>query len=161
MTPTIDTLPATPDIAPLPTVDGGFQTVLAGPPWRFANRTGRSRPEHDASTATGRWTWRRSKMPSVGDVTAKDAHLYLWVPNAAPRRDRGPPGVGLPLRLQRHLGQAPQGRGPTAAVWGLLLPQRHRADPVRRQGIDAHTGAGALDGQHDRDPQARALPQAR
>ena len=26
--------------------EGGFQTVLADPPWRFANRTGRAAPEH-------------------------------------------------------------------------------------------------------------------
>lgn len=26
--------------------EGGFQTVLADPPWRFANRTGKAAPEH-------------------------------------------------------------------------------------------------------------------
>ena len=31
---------------PLPTVDGGWKTVLADPPWRFTNRTGKVAPEH-------------------------------------------------------------------------------------------------------------------
>ena len=29
---------------PLPTVDGGWKTVLADPPWRFTNRTGKVAP---------------------------------------------------------------------------------------------------------------------
>ena len=32
--------------APIPTVVGGFSTILADPPWRFANRTGKVAPEH-------------------------------------------------------------------------------------------------------------------
>ena len=40
--------PLRPDIepAPLPQVVGGFKTVLADPPWRFTNRTGKVAPEH-------------------------------------------------------------------------------------------------------------------
>ena len=33
-------------IAPLPTTQGGFQTIMADPPWRFQNRTGKVAPEH-------------------------------------------------------------------------------------------------------------------
>jgi hypothetical protein len=29
-----------------PWVDGGYQTILAGPPWPFANRTGKVAREH-------------------------------------------------------------------------------------------------------------------
>ena len=71
-----------PDIAPLPTVDGGFQTVLADPPWRFANRTGKVAPEHRRLDRYGTMDLEAIKALPVGDVTAKDAHLYLWVPNA-------------------------------------------------------------------------------
>jgi N6-adenosine-specific RNA methylase IME4 len=67
---------------PLPTTDGGFKTILADPPWRFANRTGKVAPEH-------RRLDRYSTLPlpdicalPVKDVVAYDAHLYLWVPNA-------------------------------------------------------------------------------
>jgi N6-adenosine-specific RNA methylase IME4 len=67
---------------PLPKVVGGFSTVLADPPWRFANRTGKVAPEH-------RRLDRYSTMPleailslNVKSVLAPKAHLYLWVPNA-------------------------------------------------------------------------------
>lgn len=82
MTATIDTLPETPDIAPLPTVEGGFQTVLADPPWRFANRTGKVAPEHRRLDRYGTMDLESIKSLPVADVTAKNAHLYLWVPNA-------------------------------------------------------------------------------
>lgn len=79
---TIDTLPATPDIAPLPTVDGGFQTILADPPWRFTNRTGKVAPEHRRLDRYGTMDLADIKALPVADVAAKNAHLYLWVPNA-------------------------------------------------------------------------------
>lgn len=66
----------------MPKVVGGFSTVLADPPWRFANRTGKVAPEH-------RRLNRYSTMPleailslDVKAVLAPKAHLYLWVPNA-------------------------------------------------------------------------------
>lgn len=66
----------------LPRTVGGFSTVLADPPWRFANRTGKVAPEH-------RRLDRYSTMPldailalDVKSVLATKAHLYLWVPNA-------------------------------------------------------------------------------
>lgn len=31
---------------PIPTFESGFRTILADPPWRFANRTGKVAPEH-------------------------------------------------------------------------------------------------------------------
>lgn len=76
--------PLRPDLAPapLPRIEGGFQTVLADPPWRFQNRTGKVAPEH-------RRLDRYSTMDlddicglDVDSVTSKNAHLYLWVPNA-------------------------------------------------------------------------------
>jgi N6-adenosine-specific RNA methylase IME4 len=82
MTATIDSLPATPDIAPLPMVAGGFQTVLADPPWRFANRTGKVAPEHRRLDRYGTLDLESIKAIPVADITARNAHLYLWVPNA-------------------------------------------------------------------------------
>ncbi|WP_168700897.1 MT-A70 family methyltransferase [Gordonia paraffinivorans] len=82
MTPTIDSLPKTSDIAPLPTVEGGFQTVLADPPWRFTNRTGKVAPEHRRLDRYGTMDLEEIKTLPVNDVTADNAHLYLWVPNA-------------------------------------------------------------------------------
>lgn len=82
MTSTIDTVPQNSDIVPLPIVDGGFQTVLADPPWRFANRTGKVAPEHRRLDRYGTMSLDEIKALPVDDVTADNAHLYLWVPNA-------------------------------------------------------------------------------
>lgn len=71
-----------PEMPPLPTVTDGFQTVLADPPWRFANRTGKVAPEHKRLDRYGTMDLEAIKAMPVGDVSAKNAHLYLWVPNA-------------------------------------------------------------------------------
>lgn len=70
------------EIAPLPVVVGGFQTVLADPPWRFSNRTGKVAPEHRRLDRYSTLSLDEIKSLPVGDVTAENAHLYLWVPNA-------------------------------------------------------------------------------
>lgn len=69
-------------VAPLPTVDGGFQTILADPPWRFQNRTGKVAPEHKRLGRYGTMSLDEIKALPVDTVTAPNAHLYLWVPNA-------------------------------------------------------------------------------
>ncbi|MEM6388145.1 MAG: MT-A70 family methyltransferase [Pseudomonadota bacterium] len=64
-------------------LDGcSYSTIMADPPWRFSNRTGKMAPEHA----------RLSRYPtmSLDDICAlpveehaqSTAHLYLWVPNA-------------------------------------------------------------------------------
>lgn len=70
------------DIAPLPNVVGGFQTVLADPPWRFTNRTGKVAPEHRRLDRYSTLSLEEIKSLPISDVTADNAHLYLWVPNA-------------------------------------------------------------------------------
>lgn len=69
-------------IAPLPEIVGGFATVLADPPWRFQNRTGKVAPEHRRLDRYSTLGLDEIKALSVADVTARNAHLYLWVPNA-------------------------------------------------------------------------------
>lgn len=70
------------DPAPLPQVVGGFKTVLADPPWRFTNRTGKVAPEHRRLDRYSTMTLAAIKDIEVADVAANNAHLYLWVPNA-------------------------------------------------------------------------------
>ena len=66
----------------LPIVDGGFKTLLADPPWRFTNRTGKVAPEHRRlSRYTTMDVDAISKVP-ITDIAATPSHLYLWVPNA-------------------------------------------------------------------------------
>lgn len=69
-------------IAPLPRVAGGFSTVLADPPWRFTNRTGKVAPEHRRLGRYGTMSLEEIKALPVSQVLAPAAHLYLWVPNA-------------------------------------------------------------------------------
>ncbi|MGH8325927.1 MAG: MT-A70 family methyltransferase [Steroidobacteraceae bacterium] len=59
-----------------------FQTVLADPPWRFQNRTGKMAPEHRRLARYDTMTFEDIESLPVSDVVAQQAHLYLWVPNA-------------------------------------------------------------------------------
>ena len=59
-----------------------FATVLADPPWRFANRTGKMAPEHRRLSRYGTLSLDQIAALPVGEIAAPTAHLYLWVPNA-------------------------------------------------------------------------------
>lgn len=67
---------------PLPSVDGGFKTILADPPWRFVNRTGKVAPEHRRLDRYSTMELEDIKSLPVEAAAAANAHLYLWVPNA-------------------------------------------------------------------------------
>src|SRR5665811_456343 len=68
--------------SPLPATDGGFKTILADPPWRFTNRTGKVAPEHRRLDRYSTLTMDDICNLPVADSAASNAHLYLWVPNA-------------------------------------------------------------------------------
>lgn len=59
-----------------------FGTILADPPWRFENRTGKMAPEHRRLSRYGTMDLEDIKALPVANVAADPAHLYLWVPNA-------------------------------------------------------------------------------
>lgn len=59
-----------------------FGTVLADPPWRFLNRTGKVAPEHRRLNRYDTMTVDEICALPVADALADRAHLYLWVPNA-------------------------------------------------------------------------------
>ncbi|HVX91000.1 MAG TPA: MT-A70 family methyltransferase [Candidatus Paceibacterota bacterium] len=59
-----------------------FGTVLADPPWRFVNRTGKMAPEHRRLSRYGTMTTDEIAALPVASIAADVAHLYLWVPNA-------------------------------------------------------------------------------
>lgn len=63
-------------------IPGGYSTVLADPPWRFQNRTGKVAPEHRRLDRYSTMSLDDVCALPVQDVVAKNAHLYLWVPNA-------------------------------------------------------------------------------
>ena len=149
--------------APLPEVLGGFKTVLADPPWRFTNRTGKVAPEHRRLDRYSTMTLAAIKDIEVADAAAKNAHLYLWVPNAllpdglavmeawgfryvsnvvwASAAGRCPDGRGVGFTSQRH-------RDPAPGSW----PMRSLA-PARRQVNMIETRSGT-------QPQARRAVRA-
>lgn len=59
-----------------------FATILADPPWRFQNRTGKVAPEHKRLNRYGTMDLSEICALPVCEVAAPTAHLYLWVPNA-------------------------------------------------------------------------------
>jgi N6-adenosine-specific RNA methylase IME4 len=59
-----------------------FATILADPPWRFTNRTGKMAPEHRRLARYGTMTLDEVAALPVPGIAAETAHLYLWVPNA-------------------------------------------------------------------------------
>ncbi len=65
-------------------VAGGrrFKTILADPPWRFQNSTGKVAPEHRRLSRYGTMTLAAIAALPIAEVVDETAHLYLWVPNA-------------------------------------------------------------------------------
>lgn len=59
-----------------------FRTILADPPWRFINRTGKVAPEHKRLSRYETLTTDRICKLPVRAAALETAHLYLWVPNA-------------------------------------------------------------------------------
>jgi len=61
---------------------GHFGTILADPPWQFANRTGKMAPEHKRLLRYSTMTLQNIMELPVAQLAAPKCHLYLWVPNA-------------------------------------------------------------------------------
>ncbi len=59
-----------------------FGTILADPPWRFINRTGKVAPEHRRLSRYQTLTTDEICKLPVSQLADQPAHLYLWVPNA-------------------------------------------------------------------------------
>jgi len=59
-----------------------FHTILADPPWRFQNRTGKVAPEHKRLNRYSTLDTKAICKLPVQELAADPAHLYMWVPNA-------------------------------------------------------------------------------
>lgn len=122
-----------------------FGTILADPPWRFQNRTGKVAPEHQRLNRYGTMDIGMICDLPVGRVASETAHLYLWVPNAL-----------LPEGLQ------------VMAAWGFQYKANIVWHKVRKDGGPDGRGVGfyfrntteiLLFGTRGKD--ARTLPPAR
>lgn len=123
-----------------------FQTLVADPPWRFQNRTGKMAPEHVRLARYATMTLEEIAALPVPEVSAAGAHLYLWVPNALlaegmrvltawgftyktnlvwfkTRKDGGPDGRGVGFYF----------RNVTELVLFGVRGSRRTLDPGRRQ----------------------------
>jgi DNA (cytosine-5)-methyltransferase 1 len=59
-----------------------FGAILADPPWRFQNKTGKVAPEHRRLNRYSTLTLDEILALPVAETAAATSHLYLWVPNA-------------------------------------------------------------------------------
>jgi N6-adenosine-specific RNA methylase IME4 len=59
-----------------------YGAILADPPWRFANRTGKMAPEHKRLSRYETLTFEEINALPIAQAAADQSHLYLWVPNA-------------------------------------------------------------------------------
>lgn len=59
-----------------------FGTILADPPWRFVNRTGKVAPEHRRLLRYETMTTDEIASLPVPSLAAEKSHCYLWTPNA-------------------------------------------------------------------------------
>lgn len=59
-----------------------FRCVLADPPWRFRNHSGKISPAHKRLARYRTLDMDALRCLPVASVVEDSAHLYLWVPNA-------------------------------------------------------------------------------
>ena len=69
-------------LALVESIHGSFGTILADPPWRFNNRTGRIAPEYRQAHRYPSLGLDEIQSLPVKEFCAENSHLYLWVPNA-------------------------------------------------------------------------------
>lgn len=59
-----------------------YGAILADPPWRFQNRSGKMAPEHRRLSRYPTMTLEEICALPVSAIAAEPSHLYLWAPNA-------------------------------------------------------------------------------
>ena len=75
--------PSAPSVEELASSSNGtFGTILADPPWRFNNRTGRVAPEYRRLHRYQSLPFDEITQLPVSELSSEEGHLYLWVPNA-------------------------------------------------------------------------------
>jgi N6-adenosine-specific RNA methylase IME4 len=96
-----------------------YATILADPPWRFTNRTGKMAPEHKRLSRYETMTLEDICALPVEAAAASTAHLYLWTPNAL-----------LPEALQ------------VMAAWGFSYKSNIVWHKIRKDGGSDGRGVG-------------------
>ena len=73
---------SSPTQALVESINGTYGTILADPPWRFSNRTGRVAPEYKKLHRYNSLAFSEISNLPVSQLASENSHLYLWVPNA-------------------------------------------------------------------------------
>ena len=139
-----------------------FGTILADPPWQFANKTGKIAPEHKRLSRYGTMVLAEIAALPVEQLAAPTAHLYLWCPNALL-----PDGLavmqawGFSYKSNIVWHKVRKDGGSDGARGWILFSQRHRINSVRRvREGRANPRTRAATGELAGDAQARAFAQA-
>jgi hypothetical protein len=139
-----------------------FATILADPPWRFTNKTGKVAPEHRRLSRYGTMKLEEIIALPVEQLAASTAHLYLWCPNALLAEGLAVlNGWGFTYKSNIVWHKVRKDGGSDGRGVGLFS-QRDRANPVwcsRQKRSDARPWPTSS--QPSRDSQTRALAQAR
>lgn len=61
---------------------GKYNVILADPPWRFVNSTGKVAPEHKRLMRYSTMSLSDIREMPILSLAEETCHLYLWVPNA-------------------------------------------------------------------------------
>ena len=78
----VNNMPSSPAQDLTNAIEDLYGTILADPPWRFQNRTGRIAPEYRQRHRYQSLAFADILALPVKDLSQEQSHLYLWVPNA-------------------------------------------------------------------------------
>ena len=138
-----------------------FGTVLADPPWRFANRTGKVAPEHGRLNRYATMSVDEIAELPIMDHMADVAHCYLWVPNALlPDGLRVMEAWGFAYKSNLIWHKVRKDGGSDGRGVGFYFRNVTEIILFGVRGKNARTlGPGAKAGQLDRQSKTRALAQ--
>ena len=146
----------------LPGLSGeSFGTILADPPWRFQNSTGKVAPEHKRLCRYGTMTFDEIRAMPIAEHAADKCHLYLWCPNAL--LDEGLSVLkawGFKYKTNLVWYKIRKDGGPDGRGVGFYFRNVTELLTFRcsRKNADAETGPDP--GQHFANAEARAFSQA-
>ncbi len=78
----LDAAQAVPSIDLAEKITGRYSTIVADPPWRFQNSTGKVAPEHRRLLRYPTMELQEIMDLPIASLSSAQSHLYLWVPNA-------------------------------------------------------------------------------
>jgi N6-adenosine-specific RNA methylase IME4 len=150
--------------------DQKFRTVLADPPWRFQNRTGKVAPEHRRLMRYQTMAVDEIKALPIPELIEEPGNLYLWAPNGLIREALAVMEAwGFEYKSMIVWHKVRKDGGSDGRGGWVLFQERHRDRAVRRAGQEranprARTSPSEPDRHKEAGPQRearRAIPDHR